>query len=116
MAALPEFPTERRRRHRYTVGMPVRVFIEGLADAIAADLADVSATGCLLRSEEVSFLADPGERLAFGFVTAKRDVALVRGRVVRRAPGDGLAVVIEQANGPFDELLGQLAGSERVAA
>jgi hypothetical protein len=112
----PAVPSERRRRHRYTVGMPVRVFIEGITDAILAELSDVSATGCLLRSEEVSFLADPGETLAFGFVTPSRDVGLVRGRVVRRAPGHGLAVVIERANGAFDELLGRLAGNERAAA
>jgi hypothetical protein len=115
--SLPEQqPIERRQRHRYNVGVPVRVLIEGIADPIAADLSDVSASGCLLRSEEVSFLADPGERLAFGFVTQSRDVALVRGRVVRRAPGHGLAVIIEQANGAFDELLGRLAGDDFVAA
>jgi hypothetical protein len=111
-----EQPLERRRRHRYAVSVPVRVLIEGITDPIAADLSDVSATGCLLRSEEVSFLADPGERLAFGFVTEARGVALVRGRVVRRAPGQGLAVSIEQANGAFDELLGRLAGGSFAAA
>jgi hypothetical protein len=36
-------------------------------------------------------------------------VGLVRGKVVRRIPGEGLAVAIEQANEPFDELLGTLA-------
>ena len=89
---------DRRSRHRYPVALPVRVFIE---------------TSSLRRRQPV---ADTGERLAFGFVTAARDVGLVRGHVVRRAPGHGLAVIIDSANGAFDELLGRLAVSDRAAA
>src|SRR5262245_41765426 len=89
---------ERRRRPRYFVGLPVRLHIEGLEEPTLAELADASATGCFLRSDEASFLAEPGERLAFGFVLPSRDVGLVRGRVVRCTPGDGLAIQIEQAN------------------
>ena len=46
----------------------------------------------------------------------EREVGLVRGRVVRQAPGEGLAVSIEQANAPFDELLGTLAQRGRATA
>jgi hypothetical protein len=100
---------ERRRRSRYFVGLPVRVQIDGIAHATLAELTDVSATGCFLRNQEMSFLIALGDRVAFGFVLPSRGVGLVRGRVVRRTPGEGLAVAIEQANEPFDELLGTLA-------
>jgi hypothetical protein len=100
---------ERRRRSRYYVGLPVRVQLDGAAQATLAELTDVSATGCFLRSQEMSFLTSLGDKLAFGFVLPSRGVGLVRGRVVRRIPGEGLALAIEQANEPFDELLGTLA-------
>ena len=110
MSVLPTAP-ERRRRSRYVVGLPVRVQIDGHADSTLAELSDVSATGCFLRGDEISFFTPPGARLAFGFVLPSRGVGLVRGRVVRRTPGEGLGVAIEQANEPFDELLGTLAQS-----
>jgi hypothetical protein len=102
---------DRRRRIRYAVGLPVRVQVDGIATASLAELLDVSATGCFLRNQEMSFLIALGDRVAFGFVLPSRGVGLVRGRVVRRIPGEGLAVAIEQANEPFDELLGSLAQS-----
>src|SRR3954464_1736583 len=100
---------ERRRRNRYFVGLPVRVQIDGIAHATLAELTDVSATGCFLRHQEISFLIGVGDKVAFGFVLPSRGVGLVRGRVVRRMPGEGRAVATEQANEPFDELLGTLA-------
>jgi hypothetical protein len=100
---------DRRRRIRYAVGLPVRVQVDGIPNASLAELTDVSATGCFLRNQEMSFLIALGDRVAFGFVLPSRGVGLVRGRVVRRTPGEGLAVAIEQANEPFDELLGTLA-------
>lgn len=109
-------PQDRRGRRRYTVAMMVRVHIDGIPEATLAELADVSATGCFLRSPEMSFLGGPGRRLAFGFVLPSRAVGLVRGRVVRQTPGEGLAVAIEQANAPFDELLGSLARRGRATA
>lgn len=89
--------------------MPVRVQLGGMAEPLLAELSNASASGCFLRSPEASFLTSAGERLAFGFVTASREVGLVSGRVVRRIPGEGLAMTIEQANGAFDELLGAFA-------
>jgi hypothetical protein len=109
-------PPERRSRPRYQVGLPVRLHIDGIDDPTEAELYDVSATGCFLRSDEASFLAEPGERLAFGFVLPSRDVGLVRGHVVRCNPGDGLAIAIDQANAGYDELLGTLVLGDRVAA
>ena len=94
----------------------VRVHIEGIPEATLAELVDVSATGCFLRSAEMSFLGGPGRRLAFGFVLPSMGVGLVRGQVVRQSPGEGLAVSIEQANAPFDELLGTLAQRGRATA
>jgi hypothetical protein len=108
-AADSEAGPERRRRIRYFVGLPVRVQIDGASPATLAELTDVSATGCFLRHQEMSFLTSLGDRVAFGFVLPSRGVGLVRGRVVRTIPGEGVAVAIEQANEPFDELLGTLA-------
>src|SRR5256885_4624161 len=89
---------ERRRRSRYFVGLPVRVQVDGIAHATLAELTDVSATGCFLRHQEMSFLIVPGDRIAFGFVLPSRGVGLVRGTEVRRIPGEGLAVAIQQAH------------------
>jgi hypothetical protein len=105
-------PPDRRRRRRYTLGASVRVQIDGVHEPMPAQLADVSATGCFLRSAEVSFLASAGDRIAFGCVLVDQDIALVRGRVIRRMPGDGLGIVIDQANQSFDSLVGALAKAE----
>jgi hypothetical protein len=108
-------PVDRRRRRRYAAHLTARVHIQGVADPQEAELADLSAVGCFLRGAEVSFLAAPGDELAFGCVTATGEtlaVALARGRVVRRAPGDGLGVHIEQANDVLDLLIGLLAATE----
>jgi hypothetical protein len=61
----------------------------------------------------VTMAIRPGDRIAFGFVLPSLEVGLVRGRVVRRTSGNGLGMIIEQANSPFDELLGTLAQSGR---
>lgn len=106
---------DRRGRARYTIGLPVRVQVEGADRSVLAELSDVSATGCFLRGSELATATGPGDRIAFGFVLPSLEVGLVRGRVVRRTPGDGLGVVIEQANSPFDELLGSLAQNGRMA-
>lgn len=105
---------DRRGRSRYVVGLPVRVQVDGMDRSVLAELTDVSATGCFLRGSEIALATAPGDRLAFGFVLPSREVGLVRGRVVRRTSGDGLGVVIEQANSPFDELLGTLAQNGRM--
>jgi hypothetical protein len=82
--------------------------------SLLAELTDVSATGCFLRGSELALATGPGDRLAFGFVLPSLEVGLVRGRVVRCTAGDGLGVQIEQANSPFDELLGTLAQNGRM--
>lgn len=105
---------DRRSRARYPIGLPVRVHVDGMDRSLLAELADVSATGCFLRGAEIVLATELGDRLAFGFVTQTLGVGLVRGRVVRRSAGDGLGVVIEQANTFFDELLGTLAQNGRV--
>jgi hypothetical protein len=105
---------DRRTRARYPIGVPVRVQVDGMDRSVLAELADVSATGCFLRGAEIAVATTLGDRLAFGFVTQSLGVGLVRGRVVRRSPGDGLGVVIEQANSFFDELLGSLAQNGRI--
>jgi hypothetical protein len=104
---------DRRSRSRYAIGLPVRVHVDGMDRSLLAELSDVSATGCFLRGTEIALATSLGDRLAFGFVLPSLEVGLVRGRVVRRTSGDGLGVVIEQANSPFDELLGSLAQSGR---
>jgi hypothetical protein len=106
--------TDRRSRARYSVGLPVRVQVDGMDRSMLAELSDVSATGCFLRGVELAHTTAPGDKVAFGFVLPSLEVGLVRGRVVRRTPGDGLGVVIESANSPFDELLGSLAHNGRI--
>ena len=108
--------SDRRRRHRYFAGLPARVHISGISDAASAELSDLSAVGCFLKGEEVSFLAAPGDELAFGCVLGSLGVALARGKVVRRMPGDGLGIAIEQANDLMDLLLGALAREREQAA
>jgi hypothetical protein len=101
--------SDRRRCLRYAVGLPVTVQMEGLGESLLAELADVSTTGCFLRGPELAIYSRLGERLSFGFVLRGGESGIVRGRVVRRAPGEGLGLVIEEANKTFDELLGDLA-------
>jgi hypothetical protein len=103
---------ERRRRDRYPVGLPVTVQIPGLGESLLAELTDVSGTGCFLRSSDVALYSRLGERVTIGFVVKSRESALVVGRVVRRTPGEGLAIVIEDANRPFAELLADLASND----
>lgn len=105
---------DRRSRARYAIGLPVRVQVEGMDRSMLAELSDVSATGCFLRGVELAHWTGPGDHVAFGFVLPSLEVGLVRGRVVRRTPGDGLGVMITQANSPFDELLGSLAQSGKI--
>jgi hypothetical protein len=104
---------DRRARARYTIGLPVRVHVDGMDRSLLAELADVSSIGCFLRGAEIASATRLGDRLAFGFVLPSLGVGLVRGRVVRRATGDGLGVMIEHANSFFDELLGTLAHNGR---
>jgi hypothetical protein len=105
----PPDDSDRRRRYRYAVGLPVTVQIEGLGESLLAELSDVSSTGCFLRCADLAIYSRLGEELTFGFVMQSRESAMVRGRVVRRTPGEGLGLVIEHANECFDELLADLA-------
>jgi hypothetical protein len=105
----PPEPEDRRIRERYRVGLPVTVQIPGLGESLLAELTDVSRGGCFLRGAELSLYSRLGERLTFGFVTGAGESGLVTGRVVRRPPGEGLGVVIEKWNQPFDDLLADLA-------
>jgi hypothetical protein len=105
---------DRRSRARYAIGLPVRVHVDGSDRSMLAELSDVSATGCFLRGVELALATGPGDRIAFGFVLPSLEVGLVRGRVVRRTPGDGLGVAIDHANTAFDELLGTLAQNGRM--
>ena len=109
-------PSERRRRRRYVTRLIARVRIHGIADPMTAELADLSAVGCFLRGADVSFMAAPGDAVAFGCVMGDgQPVALARGKVVRRSPGDGLGILIEHANEALDRLLGTLAGNAEPA-
>lgn len=100
---------DRRRSFRYAVGLPVTVQTEGLGESLLAELSDVSSSGCFLRGPELALYTRLGERLAFGFFLRGREAGLVRGRVVRRATGEGLGLFIVEANESYDELLADLA-------
>jgi hypothetical protein len=102
---------DRRRSFRHAVGLPVTVQTEGLGESLLAELSDVSTTGCFLRGPELALYSRLGEQLTFGFFLRSREAGLVRARVVRRAPGEGLGLVIEEANATFDELLADLAAN-----
>jgi hypothetical protein len=115
MAADPD-SSERRLRFRHPVGLPVTVQIEGLGESILAELSDVSSTGCFLRGPELTLYARLGERLTFGFVLPSHETGMVKGRVIRRTPGDGLGVVIEESNEAFDQLLADLADNGQLSA
>jgi PilZ domain-containing protein len=104
---------ERRRRYRYAVGLPVTVQLGGLDDPLLAELSDVSSSGCFLRGPDLALHSCLGEQVTFGFVLRARPPGLVRGRVVRRMPGEGLGVVIEEATASFYELLADLADCNR---
>jgi hypothetical protein len=108
----PGDDSERRRFFRYAVGLPVTVQMEGLGESLLAELSDVSSTGCFLRGPELALYSRLGEQLTFGFVLQSRESGIVRGRVVRRTPGEGLGLVIEEANESFEELLGDLIHNE----
>src|SRR5262245_35821480 len=108
--------SDRRRRRRYTVGLPVRLYVDGIPDATLAELHDVSASGCYLVSPEASFTVERDRQLAFGFVLPSREVGLVKGRVVRNILGTGFGMQIEEANAPYYELLGALAEDDPAAA
>jgi hypothetical protein len=99
----------RRRCPRFPVGLPVTVQMEGLGESLLAELADVSNTGCFLRGPDLALYSRLGEQLSFGFVLRAGESGVVRGRVVRRAPNEGLGLCIEEANETFDELLADLA-------
>jgi hypothetical protein len=105
----PNAAPDRRRCERFAVGLPVTVQMEGLGESLLAELADVSTTGCFLRGTELALYSRLGEQVTFGFVLRAREAGIVRGRVVRRAPNEGLGLVIEEANEAFDELLADLA-------
>ena len=106
---------ERRRSFRYAVGLPVTVQTEGLGESLLAELSDASTTGCFLRGPELAMYTRLGERVTFGFFLRSREAGMVRGRVVRRAHGEGLALVIEEANAAYDELLADLAHNRQNA-
>jgi hypothetical protein len=108
----PQDDSERRRCFRYPVGLPVTVQMEGLGESLLAELSDVSSTGCFLRGPELALYSRLGERLTFGFVLPSRESGVVRGRVVRRTPGEGLGLVIEEANDCFQELIADLVHNE----
>jgi len=105
-------PTRENRRHRrYTLGLPVRVRIEGQSGAGTVELWDVSFRGCCMRILE-PFLAPlaPETKVAFGFVLPERRMVLAKGRVVRHDTDTGaFGVEIEQANVPFYQFLLELS-------
>lgn len=106
--------SDRRRRRRYPLGLSVRLQIDGAASATTAELRDVSATGCFLRLPDEAPL-NAERRVAIGIVLPGHQVGLCRGRVVRRTPGEGVGILIDQANPAFDQFVGELARQDVAA-
>jgi hypothetical protein len=92
-------------------GSPVSTMIE---------LSDVSFRGCRMRTLSDAGAPAINARVAFGFVLPDRNIALAKGRVVRRideAQGGGVGLVIDRANVAFYEFLMTLAeGAPSLAA
>jgi hypothetical protein len=110
---------ENRRHRRFTLGLPVRVRIEGLEGAGTVELWDVSFRGCCLRVLEKDMPPLPPEtKVAFGFVLPERRMVLAKGRVVRQDHAThAFAIAIEQANVPFYQFLLELSeGHQGLAA
>jgi hypothetical protein len=111
---------ERRRHRRFTVGVPVRLRMQGSAASAMIELSDVSFRGCRLRTLSDAGVPEINTRVAFGFVMSDRNIALAKGHVVRRiddAQGGGIGLVIDRANVAFYEFLMTLAeGDASLAA
>lgn len=94
---------ERRRTRRITIGLPVRMRVDGERDPVTVELRDLSVSGCYVRTESPPrVLVD--QRVAVGFVLPGPAAALARGRVVR-IERDGFALEVERRNGAFDEFV-----------
>jgi len=80
------------------------------------ELSDVSFRGCRLCTLADAAPPDIDALVAFGFVLPERQIALCRGRVVRRveaAHGGGFGLIINRANATFYEFLMTLAETDR---
>jgi hypothetical protein len=93
--------------------------MQGSSMSTMIELSDVSFHGCRMRSFSNANPPALNARVAFGFVLANRNIALAKGRVVRRiedAQGGGIGLVIDRANVAFYEFLMTLAEGETALA
>lgn len=105
---------DRRRHKRFPLGLPVRVQVDGLPEALTAELADVSQEGCLLKAPGRDIAV--GAVVAFGFVMPKQQIVLARGRVVRSDGEGNFALELEQKNEQFRSFLADISGLVILAA
>ena len=107
------WPVERRRYPRTFLGVPVRVHFAGVPQSLTLELADVSMEGSCFRTTG----AKPrrGQWVAYGFITADRQVCAARGRVVRVDPS-GFALQLEGTNSAFQSFIGDISAPFRRAA
>lgn len=97
----------------------MRLRMKGSAMSTMVELSDVSFHGCRMRTLSNAGALALNARVAFGFVLPNRNIALAKGRVVRRIDesyGGGAGLIIDRANVAFYEFLITLAESETVLA
>jgi hypothetical protein len=88
--------------------------VEGLPEAVTAELADVSQQGCLLIAPGMHLPLDAA--VAFGFVMPKQQIVLARGRVVRSDGEGNFALHLKQTNDQFRAFLADISGLVILAA
>jgi len=107
------WPIERRRYPRTFLGLPVRVHYAGVPKSLTIELLNISMEGSYFRTSG----ANPrrGQWVAYGFVTADRQVCAARGRVVR-VDANGFALQLEATNSAFQTFVEDITLPIRRAA
>jgi hypothetical protein len=104
---------ERRQHARIHLGLPVRVHFAGEPRTLTLELANVSVTGCYVKTGARS--PRIGQWIALGFVDSNRSVCTACGRTVRK-DDQGFALEFERTNLSFRDFLGDISGSFVCAA
>jgi len=98
---------ERRQHTRIHLGLPVRVHFAGEPRTLTLELANVSASGCYVRT--IGRLPRIGQWIALGFVDSNHSVCTACGRTVRK-DDQGFALEFERTNLSFRDFLADISG------
>ena len=100
-------PADRRRNCRFVLGLPVRVHLAGIPDALTVELMDLSLGGGRFRATTQT--ARLNQNAAIVFVLPGQRRCLAKGRVVRTDPSGEFALRLDRANAAFVGFVGELA-------